>query len=61
MKLQWFRDQGQGQAAADEVQAIEEMVGSWPVAILVCLDKYHCDCMWRYLLTKFAVNAMTYY
>jgi hypothetical protein len=58
--LQWFRDQGKGQEASDDTKATEDFIGSWPIARLMCEDGKDAEQKWKYLISKFEVNAMTY-
>lgn len=59
--LQWFRDQGRGQEAADAINAEQVMYGIWPVAIWRCECRQDAEQKWQRLYAEFAVNAMTYY
>lgn len=61
ISLRWYRDQGRGQEAADDVGAEQGMDGSWPIAILHCESRYHERRMWQYLFKTFGVNAMAWY
>lgn len=57
--LQWYRDQGNGQNAADATRATQ-MVDVWPVARLVVESWTDADRAWSELLRVHRVNATTY-
>lgn len=59
MYLQWYRDQGRGQEAADAIGAIQDMDGSWPTAKLPVTRETQ-DEKWRHLLHTYGINAMFY-
>lgn len=57
--LQWYRDKGRGQEAA-ELMLAEESVDVWPIARIYGPAKY-LEKIWDVLMKRFEVNAMTWY
>jgi hypothetical protein len=55
--IRWFRDQRRGQEAADAMMATQTVDGSWPVAVLLCVDNADADRLWEHLYATFQVNA----
>lgn len=59
--LNWWRDKGRGQEAADAVGAQQPMDGTWPAAILPCATNKEANEKWDHLYKTYGVNAMTTY
>lgn len=68
--LEWFmsteeylgiKEAPSRRAAADELGASLVLDGSWPKAVVMCIDDHHADCLWSYLLTCYGINATTFY
>lgn len=57
--LQWYRDKGRGQEAADATGA-EQLVDGWPIARIHGTND-ELRVKWRELLDTFGVNATTWY
>lgn len=67
--LQWYRDKGRGEEATayfaksrqyKRLLVKDTVCGSFPVARLFC-EKGKDHKLWKFLLTRFGVNAMTVY
>ena len=59
--LQWFRDRGNGQIAADNFpNAVQGIWNTFPVA-RVELSGWNDSLPWHELLNRFNVNAMTWH
>lgn len=58
--LQWYRDKGRGQEAADANPNAEQLVDIWPVARIRGTND-ELLVKWKELLDTFEVNATTYY
>ncbi len=58
--LQWYRDKGNGQRAADCLDVIQRWEGSWPVARLVCHSHGEADILWWAIYKLWGVNSHTH-
>lgn len=66
--LQWYRDKGRGQEAAEAMDA-KQLTDYWPIAVIEFPNPNQCalaieaarDSLWWHLLLNYGVNAMTYY
>ncbi len=64
--LEWYRDKGRGQEAADAMGA-KQLTNIWPVAVIEFPNPHQCEyaiaaaaeSLWWHLLLAFGVNAVT--
>lgn len=57
--LEWYRDQGRGQTAADCLPCVQK-IDIWPVARLVCANHAESLILWWAILRLWGVNAHTH-
>lgn len=58
--LQWYRDKGRGQEAADALGAVQSLDGVWPIARIYG-TRAELDVKWRELYMTYRVNPMHVY
>jgi hypothetical protein len=60
--LQWYRDKGRGQEAADANDyTVYQLTHVWPIGLIVCKDNEEVRARWQHLYDTYGVNAMTVY
>jgi hypothetical protein len=57
--LEWYRDKGEGQRAADTFDAEQYDFGIWPMARIGCRTQHEADMKWQGLWNIYKVNANT--
>lgn len=57
--LEWYRDRGNGQQAADTFDAEQYEFGIWPMARVLCRTRDEAEMKWEGILAVYKVNAMT--
>lgn len=56
--LQWYRDRGNGQSAADTLGAVQVQDGRFPLAIIREDDRAKRNALWERLWHDYGINAM---